>query len=205
MGRRELLVEGKDDQHVLWALLQAHAVPQTFSVLAIEGIERLLDQLPSRLKGSDLECLSVIVDADEDIANRWLQLKARLENAGCTGVPEHPARDGTVAQIPDGPRVGVWLMPDNHLPGMLESFLAFLVPEGDALLPLVDEFLTTKVVSPRRRFRDAHLPKARIHTWLAVQEEPAKPLGQAITARYLNAHRAVVTPFVNWIRAALVD
>jgi hypothetical protein len=36
-----------------------------------------------------------------------------------------------------------------------------------------------------------------------LQEEPGKPLGQAITARYLDAHSTVVSPFLDWLSTAL--
>ena len=55
------------------------------------------------------------------------------------------------------------------------------------------------------RFGPERWPKARIHTWLAVQNEPGKPLGQAITARYLDGGAIAGAPFVAWLRAALVD
>jgi hypothetical protein len=43
--------------------------------------------------------------------------------------------------------------------------------------------------------------KANIHTWLAWQEEPGKPMGQAITAKYLNPKSKQAELFVNWLRA----
>jgi hypothetical protein len=95
-------------------------------------------------------------------------------------------------------------MPNNKVPGILENFLAFLVPETDKLLPLVDGFLD-RIPLEDRRCPNIRLPKARIHAWLAVQEHPGKPLGQAITAKYLNAENAVVAPFLGWIRAVFAD
>ncbi len=204
MGRRVLLVEGSDDQHVLWALFEAHNVPQAFKAEKAGGVEQLLEAIPVWLKASDLERFGVVLDADEDIRPRWEQVRSRITAAGCPDVPTDPRPGGTVLQIPDGPKVGVWLMPDNKVPGMLENFVAFLVPQDDQLLPCVDGFLDG-IPLPVRRCPDARRPKARIHIWLALQEEPGKPLGQAITARYLNAHADVVAPFLAWVRAVLVD
>jgi hypothetical protein len=47
--------------------------------------------------------------------------------------------------------------------------------------------------------------KARIHAWLSVQEEPGKPLGQAITSRYLDGRRPEATSFFAWLQRALLD
>lgn len=204
MGLRVLLVEGQDDLHVLWALFQAHSVPETFSVVKADGIEPLLESVPVRLKASNLERFGVVLDADEDSQARWEQLRGRLILSGCKEFPEAPKPGGTVVQMEDGPRVGAWLMPDNKLPGMLESFLAFLVPGPDKLLPRIDRFLDS-IPMEDRRCPTARLPKARIHAWLAIQEEPGKPLGQAITAKYLDARQEVVVPFLDWIRALLID
>jgi hypothetical protein len=204
MGLGVLLVEGQNDQHVLWALFQAHALPQTFKVEKAGSVEQLLESIPVRLKTSDLERFGVVLDADEDIKARWEQLRSRLLASGCEDFPEAPNPTGTVIQMKDGPRVGAWLMPDNKLPGMLESFLAFLVPQADKLLPQVDRFLQT-IPEEDCLYPKARLPKARIHTWLAIQKEPGKPLGQAITATYLDARHDVVSPFLQWIKAIFVD
>jgi len=40
-----------------------------------------------------------------------------------------------------------------------------------------------------------------MHTWLAWQEEPGKPLGTAITAKFLDANVAQVDVLVAWLKA----
>jgi hypothetical protein len=199
-----LLVEGRDDEHVVYALRDAHGIPKVFDVTVKEGYTQLLNSIPVELKASGRERLAVILDADEDLQKRWNQLSYFLLQAGCPGVPRHPQPEGTILSVSASLRFGVWLMPDNRLPGMLEDFVTFLVPEGDALLPRVDGFLDG-IPEDVRPFPVAHRCKARIHSWLAVQEEPGRPLGQAITYHYLDAQQGVVDPFVQWIRRALVD
>jgi DNA-binding transcriptional LysR family regulator len=53
---------------------------------------------------------------------------------------------------------------------------------------------------PERRFREAHDAGARMRTWPAWQEEPGKPFGTAITARYLDAHAPPAKALVDWMR-----
>lgn len=38
-----------------------------------------------------------------------------------------------------------------------------------------------------------------IHTWLAWQDDPGTPLGQAITKRYLDAEGPHVAAFLSWL------
>lgn len=212
---RVLLVEGKDDQHVLWALLVAHGLPDVFSVVRPRdensphiddsgGIQRLLDSIPVWLKSTGLERIGIVLDADADLANRWQQVKDRLHSAQIGDVPDGPAASGTIIDCEGGLRLGVWLMPDNQLPGILEHFLAFLIPDGDRGIAHVDRFLAS-IPDEDRSFPEIREAKARLHAWLSIQNEPGKPLGQSITARYLDAAADVAAPFISWIRAVMVD
>ena len=84
---------------------------------------------------------------------------------------------------------------------MLEDFVSFLRPKDDLLWPIAEDVLQkVKVIEEALRFRDIHESKARIHTWLAWQKEPGKPMGLAITARYLNATALNAQQLINWIR-----
>ena len=199
-----LLVEGADDFHVLSALFQIHRIPNRFQIHKADGIDRLLESIPVRIKSSVVERFAVVVDADEDLQQRWNQVRGQLIASGCREVPDFPIRSGTVLQVPDGPLVGAWLMPDNLIPGALESFLSFLVPDRDLLLPRVDAFLKD-IPEEIRLTPPSRQPKSRIHSWLALQEEPGKPLGQAITAKYLDARTEIVQPFLDWIRKMFID
>jgi len=204
MGRRILLVEGPDDMNVMLNLCARLAVPETFVVQAAGNDREVLKLLRSEPKASNLERLAVILDADTDLERRWGEARGALTAAGYRDMPERPTPGGTIVHGPNVPPAGLWLMPDNRLPGILEDFLAFLVPRGDALLPLVDVFLDG-IPEPARRFAAKDRSKARLHTWLAAQEQPGRPLGQAIKARYLDAEATAVAPFLSWLRATLVD
>ena len=43
---KKLLVEGNDDQHVIWALCAQFKIIETFDVIDCEGIDKLLEQIP---------------------------------------------------------------------------------------------------------------------------------------------------------------
>jgi hypothetical protein len=209
--RRVLLVEGSNDKHVVWALLEHHKVTETFRVEEISGIDKRIENARVRLKAlrnaESLERLGIVVDADEDQPKRWQQLAAAVRDTTGVELPADPSKDGTVISVNGGRTFGAWLMPDNKLPGKLEDFLAFLVPPHDVLLPAVDTFLGTL---PSRdacpaRFPDKDRIKARIHSWLAIQEQPGKPMGQAITARYLDASAPMALEFIAWLKRLFVE
>jgi hypothetical protein len=203
MGQRMLLVEGRDDLFVMTSLFEARSVPEVFAVKEAGGIDKLIESLPVRLKGSNLERLAVVVDADDRIDATWDRIRAAVNKARMGDLPAQPVATGTTVELSSGIRFGAWVMPDNRIQGMLETFLAYLIPATDVLLPVVDTFLD-RIPASQRLFSDAHHPKARMHTWLAVQKEPGLPFGTAITATFLDPHSTAVGPFLSWIGSALV-
>ena len=199
VDRLLLLVESPDDKHVFLAILNRHHFEPEFSVLDEGGIETLLARLSIRLKpGTDLERLGVVVDADADVQARWQEIQRILNRAGYDAVPAHPDPTGTVIDHEDMPRVGVWIMPDNTLPGMLEDYLCFLVPRGDVLLERARRCVG-EIPPEERRFIEAHFTKALIYTWLAWQEVPGKPFGQAITKGFFETDGPHVQGLLAWL------
>jgi hypothetical protein len=195
------VVEGPDDLHVVSALMQYHKFEPRFGVRSEGGIENLLKRLPVLLKaaGAKYERIGILVDADLDHLARWASLKGILSRGGYTGLPDSPDPLGTIVEQQDMPRVGIWLMPDNRLPGMLEDYVALLVPEGDPLFVRAGLCLD-EIPVIERRFIENHRTKAHIHTWLAWQSDPGTPLGLAITKRYLDPESPHVTPFLDWLK-----
>lgn len=201
-GKRVLMVEGTDDEHVVMHICGTRQLGKIETIHRYGGKDPLLEGIGARLKESDIAALGILLDADTDLQSRWQAVADRLAQAGYAGVPELPSSEGTVIESPADsllPRVGVWLMPDNRVPGILEDFLRFLVPEGDPLFAHVEQSLDT-IPHDLCRFDELKKPKAKIHTWLAWQDEPGKPLGQAITARYLDSHLPAADIFAGWLQ-----
>lgn len=214
-SRRVLLVEG-DDEHVVDHLCWSHGINYRSHFIikrpesaedASEGIDSLLRQIPTYLQ-TDIDRLAMIVDADTGAEQRWEGIRRQLEAAGFSAIPRTPAARGTVLELDRATRTirfGAWIMPDNAQPGMLEDFLARLVPATDKMLPHVDRFLNG-IPEVDRLFSPVHRPKARIHAFLAVQEAPGKPFGTAIRAGFLDPSRAeIVAPFLEWLRQVLIE
>ena len=195
-----LLVEGKDDEHVIYAFAVQKNLPHNFEVTDCRGIDKLFELLPVQLKESDIETVGVLVDADTEAAARWQKLRHVLQ-ASYSDLPvQLPTTGLVVPKTTTAPRIGVWVMPDNRLKGMLEDFLLFLVPPEDDLLERVEQFLENIEKEQLHGYINAHRSKARIHAWLSLQDDPGTPLGLAITKRYLSLEDEHAKAFENWLR-----
>ncbi len=194
-----VLVEGRDDVEVVRHLLIYYNLEPYITVENKQGINNLLEGLEVELMRRAETRLAVIVDADTDISHCWLSLRQRLIEAGYTTVPPQPDPDGTIIGQTNRPTVGIWLMPDNTLSGMIEDFISMLIPENDMLWPIAQNVVQQVIVTDRR-FPETQTAKANIHTWLAWQEEPGKPMGQAITKRYLKADALHAQKLIAWLR-----
>ncbi len=91
-------------------------------------------------------------------------------------------------------------MPDNQLPGMLETFVAHLIPADDPLAAEAEGCLQGIEREGLNHYQMIHHPKAFIHTWLAWQANPGQPMGLAITAQVLHHNETLAMAFVNWLR-----
>ena len=197
---QKLLVEGNDDQHVVWALCKGNAVAENFDVLDCNGIEKLIEQLPTRLKQSGLQTLGIIIDADTNLSRRWVSLRDLINSIGYT-IPNEIPNEGLIHSEPGKIKIGIWIMPDNKLNGMLEDFIKFLIPEDDKLLPEAESTLENVESKGLNKYTLVHRAKALIHSWLAWQEDPGTPMGLAITKRYLTTENEITNSFVVWMES----
>ena len=90
-------------------------------------------------------------------------------------------------------------MPDNRSPGKLEDFLAVLIPPGDRCWPWAEQATLKAHEEYGASFSALDSIKARIHTWLAWQQEPGLPFGTAITAATFAHNATLATTFVKWL------
>lgn len=215
---RQILVEGKDDAHVIRNLLAAQGIvhqdgiscellslgqrarahDEKIYIIERGGYEQLHESLPETLNTPGLTHLAIVVDADTNLATRWQSLKDRVDPIVL--LPDAPDVHGTTLNINHlgrQIRVGVWLMPNNTTEGMIKDFVLLLVPPPHKRLWNYVQKAVAKI--PIKLFIDDHKAKAEIHTWLAWQKEPGTPMGQAITARYLDANRPEANQFISWL------
>lgn len=203
---RVLLVEGRDDRELIYQFCNHYQIDNKnlFSVEAKDGIENLLDDLRIRVR-TGVKVLAAVIDADVDPNARWEQVCTALADSGYV-LPTTPIREGTILEAPNSrrPQLGIWLMPDNQVSGMLEDFLLRLVNEEDRLI-FRAENVVDSIPDTERLFGNTKRSKAIIHTWLAWQEEPGTSLGLSIRRRYLDPTRNPAPEFKEWLEKLFVS
>ncbi|NHZ71971.1 MAG: hypothetical protein GWP17_02665 [Aquificales bacterium] len=203
-----LFVEGRDDQHVVWALCKSHAIVKNFDIkrpieqaAKADGIDQLFLLFEKQLRIGVATAVGIMLDANSDLDGRWQNILNCIQKVNLNyQSPDNPDKTGTIIESPDGyaPRLGIWIMPNNQLSGELEDFVSWLIPDKDELAPHAENVLTQIEADDLHRYRHKH-SKAFVHTWLAWQEQPGMPMGQAITAKALSANSLIAHIFVDWL------
>lgn len=204
-----LLVEGINDKYVIQKLLKRRKIEfDNFDILNCENVNKIFNVLPETIQLKTYEeVIGVIVDADEDISDRWDSLRNILRKVGYENVPQVPDAKGTLLKDENYelPKIGVWLMPNNQISGRIEDFIRFLVPSGDEILPLATNSVDNLISKGKNIFIPVHRSKAIIHTWLAWQERPGIQLGAAVTFRVVKTQEHILddkkaSEFVEWLK-----
>ncbi len=202
-----LLVEGKDDLRVIPELIEANGVnwgrknnPVVY-IRDYDGYQNLLDRdtISTELQASGLSALGIMIDADNDPAGRWQSIRNAILNI-IPDIPNILPEEGLIHPAPNGVKLGIWIMPDNRMRGMLETFLAYMIPDGKDALWQFAQQVTQSAKSQGAVFTDAHFDKANIYTWLAWQEPPGRQLHQAVMERILNPKHQKAEKFVTWFK-----
>jgi len=205
---KKLLVEGDTDKRVIPYLMEANGVvwepAPNQPVVYIKphgGARKLLKpgMIEAELIASGLEALGVIIDADKNALGRWNQIRERCREQ-FDDLPDEIPESGLNVIHCEGPRFGVWIMPDNRFSGMLEDFLARLIPHDQGNLYELARNCVAEARHHGAPFKETHGTKAEIHTWLAWQDEPGKQLHQAVDHQVLDPERPESRAFVNWFR-----
>lgn len=204
---KKLIVEGEQDKRVIPYLIEANGIPwsntQEKFIVHIEpyGSDQFIDAdiISTELKASGLTHLGFIVDADDNLPARWQSVR----NACCKSIHDIPTdlpETGLIHKTQAGIQFGVWIMPDNHQRGMLETFLAYMIPNESEPLWQYAQEVVAEAKNRGSSFIDAHLDKAYIYTWLAWQNPPGRQLHNAIMETILNPQHPQAQTFVNWFK-----
>ena len=202
-----LLVEGNDEIRVIPELMKRNGVAweRNNEPVHIDGNKGYQDLVkPGRikpiLKASELSALGIMIDADDNPLGRWQGIR----NAVLESIPDIPKvlpEEGLIHNTLEGIKFGVWIMPDNKIQGMLETFLTYIRSINDEELWKFAQEVTQDARSKGAAFKDSHLDKANIHTWLAWQDPPGLQLHQAAMKRHiLNPQHPNAQKFVTWFK-----
>jgi hypothetical protein len=202
-----LMVEGKQDVRVIPELIEANGVPwgkrksPVVYIREYDGYQNLVnpDVISTELQASGLSVLGIMIDADENPLERWQS----IGNACLKSIPNIPdalPEEGLIRNATDGIKFGIWIMPDNKMRGMLETFLTYMIPTGNEELWQFAQKVSEEAKSKGAVFTELQVDKANIYTWLAWQNPPGRQLHQAIMERILNPKDPNAQKFVTWFK-----
>jgi len=203
-----LLVEGEQEKRTIPYLIEANGidwVTKNNPVVYIEplgGEKNVIDPLliSAELKASGRRALGLMVDADDNPSGRWQSVR----NACLTAMPDIPEQlpeTGLIHCLPNDIKFGVWIMPDNKMRGMLETFLAYMIPDESEPLWEYAQEAVSAAKNKNAPFKDTHVDKAHIFTWLAWQKPPGRQLQNAIMEKILDPKHPKAQTFVNWFKS----
>ncbi len=202
-----LLVEGEEDRRIIPELIEANGVqwimekqPIVF-IKPCNGYDNLVnpDLIGTYLQASGLLALGMIIDADENPQERWQSIR----NASLKTIPDLPdtlPAEGLIHTTSEGIRFGIWMMPDNQMRGMLETFIAYMIPTETTELWQFAQAVTREAQEKGAAFKTTHADKAQIYTWLAWQNPPGRQLHQAIKQKILAPQHPEAQKFVTWFK-----
>ncbi|PZN84189.1 MAG: hypothetical protein DM484_03170 [Candidatus Methylumidiphilus alinenensis] len=205
-----LLVEGVNDLNFLCQLFvkrgiydynkqENQFIPKSFSSKEKGSYTELKNGLVEELKDESLQAIGIVVDADENLQDRWKDLTKQLQKLEYSDIPNEPNPLGWISETKGKIPLGVWLMPDNTISGILEHFIAWMVPDKNEN-PLWNHVENSISNVPDRRFANKDLAKAQIATWLAWQKEPGQPISYAIFKKYVDPNSTSADPFIAWVK-----
>lgn len=197
---RVLLVEGQDDKHVVLHLRMRDESMPSFDISDKDGIDRLLDSVSPEIKAPGRKSVGILVDANDEPANRWKAIRSRLQQFKLNRpLPEEPEPDGTIlCVVSPAVRIGIWLWPDNRRPGELEEFVKMMIPSKDPVWPRSEAYID-HIPKTDRKFPPGKEMKAKIYAWLATTETPGR-MGTAIKAQMLDVDGPLALKFADWLR-----
>lgn len=202
-----LLVEGNQEIRVIPELMKRNGIPwernnEPVYIDGNKGYQYLVKpgRIKPILKASELLALGIIIDADDNPLGRWQSIR----NAVLESIPDIPKvlpEEGLIHTTLEGIKFGIWIMPDNKIQGMLETFLTYIRSINDEELWNFAQEVTQDARSKGAAFKDSHLDKANIHTWLAWQNPPGLQLHQAVMKKHiLNPQHPNAQKFVAWFK-----
>lgn len=223
-----LLVEGKSDQEFFRFLLQNDNLLNHIEISPPkplgsdnDGITGILEILPNLLQfkifGGNL---GIILDADyqanqKGFAVRRSEVTEILNDFGYeASTPNNNTQwNGEFFTHNEGlTPVGLWIMPDHHSDGMLETLLLDTVKAGNRQQLLERLQQEIEAVSNLEqfqeiRFKGAHKNKILLNTWLNWQKQPAACKSDSISIiecalqqDWLDANHPNVASLVQWLK-----
>jgi hypothetical protein len=211
-----LYVEGNDDREFHQNFCKAIGLngvevkvitPVDVNADSGNGWSNLINNLPVLLKqinAGNVDKLGLILDADfppdnsGGFSSRLKLVTDKLKVAGYT-VPAKPSfNKGEIFLHPNKlPSIGLWIMPNHEVDGMLENFIESLISDKDQLYLLAHADKSIRNLPITLFDQKLRYTKARIFSWRAWQKRPGLPLNSALNDGILDKTKAC--NFEKWL------
>ena len=193
-----LLVEGRDDARFFDAFLRRLSISHV-QIAVVDGkdnfapfLKNVLTIAPSYYR---LRRLALVRDADNNPSGALRSLRSALVNAGLPA-PFDPFSSWVNAQQ----SVSIAILPDGESSGSLEDLCLQAIrdrPAGEAALESVDQYIHCR--NPNGISQSRH-SKARLHSYLAVADDPGLRLGEAADAGVWDWDSQALQPLADFLR-----
>jgi hypothetical protein len=194
---KKLIVEGTTDLFAIAELRNAFSLVDNFDIVVLNTITNLENEINVRLKSSGLSTLGIVVDADENIENIWQNIH-KIFSSNIIHLPTDLPSDGLI-EISKNLKIGIWVMPNNQTTGILEDFIQYLIPIEDQLMMEIDIHIENVETKNLQKYNSNNKTKAKIHSWLALQDSPGTPIGKAISYKYFDTKNPECKVFKDWL------
>lgn len=194
---KKLIVEGTSDLFAIAELRNDVCINDNFDIVVLNTITNLEKEIAVRLKSSELETLGIVVDADVNALKIWEEIQ-KIFNSNSISLPSDIPAEGLIVDILSI-RIGIWIMPNNQLNGTLEDFLHYLIPSDHLVMDEVEIHIQNIEGKNLHKYNANNHSKAKIHSWLALQESPGTPIGRAINYKYFKTDNPECKKFTDWL------
>jgi hypothetical protein len=208
-----LLVEGVTEKYLIPYLIEANGVKwgngkdRPVEIESCDGYQNIVkpDVIATTLQQSSpsLTALGIVIDADNNPRDRWQSIRNICQKS-IPDLPIYLPENGLICDVTnannDKVKFGIWMMPDNQTCGMLETFLAYLIPDERETLWEFAQSSVEAAAHQGAKFTEFQIDKANIYTWLAWQNPPGRQLQQAVKETVLNPQHPRAQKFVRWFK-----
>ena len=206
-ARKLVIGEGPDDAHFLRAFAK-HLGLTDLQAGYYGGKNHLFRTLNALLRTTqtaddkiELQALAVTIDADRN-ADEAFQFANKV--LVCLGYPAlgvvgkivQTAAPANRRNSPD--RIGIFVLPDNSSPGMLET-LCLETRKADPAMQCVHDYFACVAERAGHRPDDSQKDKARAHAYLASWPYPALKTGTAAPKNYWDLDSEALRPLAKFL------
>lgn len=189
------------DLHVMGELCRREGI-QGFQFLSLNGHSKLRGFLKALARSphfrspvpgysTPVRAMAIVLDAEGDAAAAFAKVADALASAGLPA----PAAAG---QVTAGVlKVGVFLVPDNVSPGMIET-LCLRSVAADPAWECLDVFF--RCVESNGGTLPANIDKARAQAFLSTRPQPDLPVGLAALEGYWDFAHETFKPLIDFLR-----